>query len=51
VPVWDDERLVKIATVFLTTDHDFAEKGRRTMAQFRSMASWCDGKIAEAGIA
>jgi hypothetical protein len=49
--VWDDERLVKIATVFLTTDHEFAEKGSRTMAQFRSMASWCDGLIAKAGIA
>jgi hypothetical protein len=49
--VWDDERLAKIATVFLTTDHHFAENGSRTMAQFRSMASWCDGKLAEAGIA
>ena len=49
--VWDDERLAKIATVFLTTDHQFAESGSRTMAQFRSMASWCDGRLAEAGIA
>lgn len=49
--VWDDARLEKIAIVFLTTDHEFAEKGSRTLAQFRSMASWCDGKIAEAGIA
>lgn len=49
--VWDDERLAMIATVFLTTDHEFAEKGSRTMAQFRSLASWCDSKIAEAGIA
>jgi uncharacterized protein YdaU (DUF1376 family) len=48
---WDDERLAKLATVFLTTDHEFAEKGSRTMAQFRSMASWCDSKLAEAGIA
>lgn len=48
---WDDERLVKIATVFLTTDHEFAEKGSRTMAQFRSLASWCDSRLAEAGIA
>lgn len=49
--VWDDDRLAKIATVFLTTDHEFAEKGSRTMGQFRAMASWCDSKIAEAGIA
>lgn len=48
---WDDERLVKIATVFLTTDHEFAEKGSRTMAQFRSLASWCDSRLAERGIA
>lgn len=49
--VWDDERLAKIAAVFLTTDHEFAEKGSRTMAQFRSMASWCDSRLVEAGIA
>lgn len=49
--VWDDARLEKIATVFLTTDHDFAEKGSRTMAQFRALASWCDSRLAEAGIA
>ncbi len=48
---WDDDRLIKIATVFLTTDHQFAENGSRTMAQFRSMASWCDSRLAEAGIA
>lgn len=47
---WDDERLTKLATVFLTTDHEFAEKGSRTMAQFRSLASWCDGKLREAGL-
>lgn len=49
--VWDDARLEKLAVVFLTTDHEFAEKGSRTIAQFRSMASWCDGRLAEAGIA
>jgi hypothetical protein len=48
---WDDERLAKIAQVFLTTDHQFAESGSRTMAQFRSLASWCDAKLIEAGIA
>lgn len=49
--VWPDDRLEKIATVFLTTDHHFAENGSRTMAQFRAMASWCDSKLVEAGIA
>jgi uncharacterized protein YdaU (DUF1376 family) len=48
---WGDARLDQIATVFLTTDHEFAEKGSRTMAQFRAMASWCDSKLVEAGIA
>jgi len=47
---WDDERLAKIATVFLTTDHEFAEKGSRTMAQFRSLASWCDSRLRENGL-
>lgn len=51
VGTWDDRRLEQIARLFLTTDHDFAEKGSRTMAQFRSMASWCDSKLVEAGIA
>ena len=48
---WPDERLDKLATVFLTTDHQFAENGSRTIAQFRSMASWCDSRLCEAGIA
>jgi uncharacterized protein YdaU (DUF1376 family) len=51
VATWDDARLEKIARVFLTTDHEFAEKGSRTMAQFRAMASWCDSRLVEAGIA
>jgi len=51
VATWDDARLEQIATVFLTTDHEFAEKGSRTIAQFRSMASWCDSRLIEAGIA
>ena len=50
VATWDDDRLDKLATVFLTTDHEFAEKGSRSVAQFRSMASWCDGRLAEAGL-
>lgn len=51
VATWPDARLDQIATVFLTTDHEFAEKGSRTMAQFRSLASWCDSRLVEAGIA
>ena len=47
---WPDDRLEKIATVFLTTDHEFAEKGSRTMAQFRSLASWCDNRLREKGL-
>ena len=48
---WDDERLDKLATVFLLTDHKFAEEGSRTIGQFAALASWCDGRLAEAGIA
>ena len=36
---WDDDRLDLLARVFLTTDHDFAQNGSRSLAQFRSMAS------------
>jgi len=43
----DDERLDKLAIVFLTTDHQFAESGSRTITQFAALASWCDGKLAE----
>jgi len=50
VRVWDDDRLEQLAVAFLKTDHDFAEKGSRTMAQFRSMASWCDSRLREAGL-
>jgi hypothetical protein len=49
--VWDDARLEKLAQAFLTTDHEFAVKGSRTMAQFRALASWCDSQLVEAGIA
>jgi hypothetical protein len=48
---WDDARLSQLAEAFLTTDHEFAEKGSRTMAQFRAMASWCDSQLIKAGIA
>lgn len=44
---WDDERLEKLAIIFLNSDLDFAERGPRTLTQFASIASWCDGKLAE----
>lgn len=43
----DDARLDKLAVIFLTTDHKFAEEGSRTVPQFLALASWCDGKLAE----
>lgn len=43
----DDERLDKLAAIFLTTNHDFAEKGSRTIPQFAALASWCDSKLTE----
>lgn len=47
----DDARLDKIAVVFLTTDHKFAEEGSRTVGQMAALASWCDDRITKAGIA
>lgn len=44
---WPDDRLEKLAVIFLTTDHKFAEEGSRTVPQFLAIASWCDGKLAE----
>lgn len=43
----DDDRLDKLAIIFLTTDHKFAEEGSRTVPQFLALASWADGKLAE----
>lgn len=43
---WDDDRLDKLATIFLNTNHHFAEEGSRTITQFLAMASWCDGLLA-----
>lgn len=43
----DDTRLDKLAVIFLTTDHKFAEEGSRTLPQFLALASWCDSKLAE----
>ncbi len=44
---WPDERLDKLAVIFLTTDHKFAEEGSRTVPQFLALASWCDGRLAD----
>lgn len=44
---WPDDRLDKLAVIFLTTDHKFAEEGSRTIPQFLALASWADGKLSE----
>lgn len=44
---WPDDRLDLLATIFLTSNHKFAEEGSRTIGQFRSLASWCDSRLAE----
>ena len=41
----DDDRLDKLAICFLTTDHKFAEEGRRTLSQFLALSSWVDGEL------
>lgn len=45
--VWPDDRLDKLARVFLKTDHDFAVSGSRTIGQFAALASWCDDRLRE----
>lgn len=47
VGVYDDARLDKLAYVWLNTDHDFAQNGTRSLAKFRSMASWCEERLIE----
>ena len=51
VSTWDDERLDKLAQAFLTVeDDDWINSGPRTIARFRSRASWCDDRLREAGL-
>jgi len=43
---WDDDaHLEKMAICFLTTDHEFAASGSRTVPQFLALASWVDGEL------
>jgi hypothetical protein len=44
---WDDERLEKLAVLFLTTNHPFAKSGSRTMGQFAVLASLMDNLLHE----
>lgn len=45
VTVWPDDELDRIAVFFLTTDHQFAKSGSRTIGQLCALASWCDDQI------
>lgn len=47
VATFDDALLDKLAYVWLNTDHRFAEDGTRTIAKFRSMATWCQERLNE----
>jgi hypothetical protein len=49
VSTWPDDRLRLMAEIFLRTDHDFAEKGRRSIGQFAALAEWCDEKLRKNG--
>jgi hypothetical protein len=50
VSVYDDERLDKLAIVFLNADDEFSSNGTRTLAKFRSRASWCDERLRQKGL-
>jgi len=45
--VWDNERLERLAVVFLKCEEPFAQSGSRTIGQFAAMASWCDDRLRE----
>jgi uncharacterized protein YdaU (DUF1376 family) len=48
---WDDARLELLAKAFLTVDDDdWINSGPRTIARFRSRASWVDDKLKAAGL-
>lgn len=44
---WDDARLEKLATMFLTTNHAFAASGTRSIAQFAALASLMDSLLCD----
>lgn len=43
---WDDERLVKLADIFLTTDDEWISGTDRSFGVFASKATWCDDRLA-----
>ncbi len=45
--VWDNERLERLAVVFLKCEEPFAVSGSRTIGQFAAMASWADDRLRE----
>lgn len=45
--VWDNDRLERLAIVFLKCEEPFAQQGSRTIGQFAAMASWADGRLRE----
>ena len=45
--IWDNDRLERLAVVFLKCEEPFAQSGSRTIGQFAAMASWADARLAE----
>lgn len=45
--IWPNERLERLAIVFLKCEEPFAQQGSRTIGQFAAMASWADSRLAE----
>lgn len=48
VTLWDDERIEKLAKIFLTTDEDWISKTDRNFRLFASRATWCDDRLRQA---
>ena len=44
---WPNDRLLKLAEVFLASDDAFIASGPRSIPHFASRASWADGKLSE----
>lgn len=43
---WDDERLTKLADIFLTTDDEWISSTDRSFQLFRKKATWADDRLA-----
>jgi hypothetical protein len=51
VTLWDDERIEKLAKIFLITDEEWISNTDRNFRLFATRATWCDDRLKQAELA